>query len=59
MLYGKNDQHTETDFLEPVFGSRPEDRPIPKYHLRQEPMEPRIAYRLVKDQLLDEGVALR
>ena len=30
---------------------------MPKYQLNQKPVEPRIAYRIVKDQLLDEGNA--
>ncbi|MDR2708743.1 MAG: glutamate decarboxylase [Elusimicrobiota bacterium] len=56
MLYGKNDK-SKQNFLTPIFGSLPSDRDIPKYKLNQSPIEPRIASRLVKDELLDEGVA--
>ncbi|MCG3330106.1 glutamate decarboxylase, partial [Listeria monocytogenes] len=38
----------------PLFGSEEESTSIPKYVLKKEPMEPRIAYQLVKDQLMDE-----
>lgn len=54
MLYSKENKES---YLEPVFGSSAEDRDIPKYTLGKEPLEPRIAYRLVKDELLDEGSA--
>lgn len=57
MLYGKKDQGTELSYLEPIFGTKAEGRDIPKYKLDKEPLEARVAYRLVKDELLDEGVA--
>lgn len=57
MLYGKDDQLKETDLLEPIFGSEASDTTIPMYKISQKSIEPRIAYRLVKDQLIDEGVA--
>nr|WOE97536.1 glutamate decarboxylase [synthetic construct] len=57
MLYGKKNREEEEDYLEPIFGSTAEDQDLPKYKLNQQPVEPRIAYQLVKDQLLDEGNA--
>ncbi|GFH40535.1 glutamate decarboxylase [Lactococcus insecticola] len=57
MLYGKNDQSSQSPFLQPIFGSDASKRDIPKYKLATEPIEPRIAYQLIKDELLDEGVA--
>ncbi|MDR1952953.1 MAG: glutamate decarboxylase [Clostridiales Family XIII bacterium] len=57
MLYGKDDQSKARSYVNPVFGSPASDRDIPKYKLNPESIEPRIAYRLVKDELLDEGVA--
>lgn len=45
------------DAAEPLFGSVEEEEDLPKYHLNSKPMDPRIAYRLVKDELLAEGVA--
>lgn len=56
MLYGKNNQE-EAEYLEPIFGSKGEQEDLPKYKLNQEPLEPRVAYQLVQDQLLDEGNA--
>nr|WOE97537.1 glutamate decarboxylase [synthetic construct] len=57
MLYGKKNREEEADYLEPIFGSTAEGEDLPKYKLNQQPVEPRIAYQLVKDQLLDEGNA--
>ena len=55
-LYGKHDRE-ERNTLDPIFGSFSEDHPLPKYKLNERPVEPRIAYQVVKDQLLDEGNA--
>jgi glutamate decarboxylase len=56
MLYGKRDRKNE-NYARPVSGSSVLDCDIPKYRLNPDPIDPRIAYRLVKDELLDEGVA--
>ncbi|EOH97586.1 glutamate decarboxylase [Enterococcus pallens] len=56
MLYGKEDRE-EAEYLEPIFGSECEDVDLPKYKLNKESMEPRIAYQLVQDEMLDEGNA--
>lgn len=55
-LYGKHDQE-ERNTLDPIFGSFSEGHPLPKYKLNERPVEPRIAYQVVKDQFLDEGNA--
>ncbi|MDR3156534.1 MAG: glutamate decarboxylase [Lactobacillales bacterium] len=56
MLYGREDQKSAKEgYLEPLFGTNAEDHDIPKYKLDKKPVEPRVAYRLVKDELLDEG----
>lgn len=55
-LYGKKDQE-EHDTLDPIFGSLSEEQDLPKYQLNETPVEPRIAYQVIKDQLLDEGNA--
>ncbi|MEX2783852.1 glutamate decarboxylase [Streptococcus sp. H49] len=55
-LYGKQNQEKH-DVLSPIFGSVSEDHDLPKYKLNQTPVEPRIAYQVIKDQLLDEGNA--
>ncbi|AOA00167.1 glutamate decarboxylase [Carnobacterium divergens] len=57
MLYSRNDKENSKELIAPIFGTREEDREIPKYVLGKSPIEPRIAYRLVKDELLDEGNA--
>lgn len=56
MLYGKHNQKEEK-YLKPIFGTSEESNDIPKYELNDESIEPREAYELVKDELLDEGNA--
>lgn len=56
MLYGKKNQE-ENPYLDPIFGSSLEGDPLPKYRLNQKGVEPRIASRVVQDQLVDEGNA--
>ncbi len=51
------DRKENDRFLRPIFGTRAESEDIPKYRLAKASLEPRVAYRLVKDELLDEGVA--
>lgn len=56
MLYGRHDKK-EPAYLEPIFGSESEMNDLPKYSLNHEGVEPRIAYSMIKDELLDEGNA--
>jgi len=56
MLYGKENRD-EAEYLEPIFGSESEQVDLPKYKLNQASIEPRIAYQLVQDEMLDEGNA--
>ena len=56
MLYGKENRD-EAEFLEPIFGSESEQVDLPKYKLGRESIEPRVAYQLVQDEMLDEGNA--
>ena len=56
MLYGKENRE-EADYLEPIFGAACEGEDLPKYKLNPQSIEPRMAYQLVQDQLLDEGNA--
>jgi glutamate decarboxylase len=57
MLFGKKDQSEYQSNVEPIFGSEESAEDIPKYKMPDGPMLPRIAYRLVKDELLGEGTA--
>ena len=57
MLFTKENRIGNDTYRTPVFGALEEDVDLPKYKLAKEPVEPRIAYRLVKDQLMDEGNA--
>jgi glutamate decarboxylase len=57
MLFGKKDQSEDQSNVEPIFGSKETARDIPKYRMPEGPMNPVIAYRLVKDELLGEGTA--
>ena len=56
MLYGKENRE-EAAYLDPIFGRNSEGCDLPKYKLNQKSVEPRIAYQLVQDELLDEGNA--
>ncbi|WP_088809201.1 MULTISPECIES: glutamate decarboxylase [Listeria] len=56
MLYGEKDKK-ERRYEVPIFGSEEEGKTISKYKMAEDGMEPRIAYQLVKDQLIDEGNA--
>lgn len=56
MLYGRSNKK-EPNYLNPIFGSNPEDSDLPKYEMMDEGVDSRIAYRMVKDELLDEGNA--
>lgn len=57
MLYGRTDKQEENQLIEPIFGSPGADSIIPMYKLPKDPTIPRDALELVKDQLIDEGVA--
>lgn len=56
MLYGKENRD-EAEFLEPIFGSESEQVDLPKYRMGKKSIEPRVAYQLVQDEMLDEGNA--
>ncbi|WP_338631049.1 glutamate decarboxylase [Clostridium baratii] len=57
MLFSRDDKIGTDTYKTPIFGAMEEDVDLPKYKLSKEPVEPRIAYRLIKDQLMDEGNA--
>ena len=55
MLFGKNTLGNE--FVTPIFGTIESNESIPKYTLSKKSIAPNVAYRLIKDDLLDEGNA--
>ena len=55
MLFGKNELGSQ--FETPIFGTVESNEPIPKYKLAKKSIAPQVAYRLIKDDLLDEGNA--
>lgn len=57
MLYGESDKKQRESYRIPQFTSNNARIQIPNYKLRNEPIEARIAYQLVKDELMDEGNA--
>ncbi|MEG1482868.1 pyridoxal-dependent decarboxylase, partial [Clostridium sp.] len=57
MLFTREDKKLDDNYRTPIFGTLEEDVDLPKYKLSKEPVQPRVAYRLVKDQLMDEGNA--
>lgn len=56
MLQGKENRENH-EYLEPIFGSNAEGRLLSKYKLSQEPVHPKIAQQLIKDEIMDEGNA--
>lgn len=56
-MFNKNDFNYEEGYLEPIMGSAALDEPLPLNEIPKLSSEPRIAYRLIKDQLIDEGIA--
>ena len=60
MLFGKQDLENlklGNEFETPIFGTVESNEPIPKYKLAKKSIAPQVAYRLIKDDLLDEGNA--
>lgn len=55
MLFGKNELGSQ--FETPIFGTVESNESIPKYELVKKSIAPQVAYRLIKDDLLDEGNA--
>ena len=55
MLFGKNELGSQ--FETPIFGTVESNESIPKYGLAKKSIAPQVAYRLIKDDLLDEGNA--
>ncbi|MGG5462694.1 glutamate decarboxylase [Clostridium sp. B9] len=54
-----NEKNTELDekFTTPIYGTISSNKSIPKYKLNEKSISPDIAYRLIKDDLIDEGNA--
>ncbi|STY44302.1 Glutamate decarboxylase [Listeria grayi] len=57
MLYSESDKTRKESYRVPLFASEEEQIRIPNYKLKDEPIEAKIAYQLVKDELMDEGNA--
>lgn len=56
MLFGKNNKLGQ-EYDTPIFGTVESNEAIPKYKLGEKSISPQVAYRLIKDDLLDEGNA--
>ncbi|MEG0134357.1 MAG: glutamate decarboxylase, partial [Clostridium sp.] len=57
MLFSREDKSLNDTYRTPIFGTMEEDVDLPKYTMAKNPVQPRVAYRLVKDELMDEGNA--
>ena len=58
MLHSRPDkEQLESVYKIPVFNNDPLDSTLPKYRLCKNSIDPELAYRLIKDDLLDEGSA--
>ena len=55
MIYGKKDQSKHSLCLQPILGSSASERDILKYRSGTNPIEPQIAYQLIKDELMMKG----
>lgn len=57
MLHSKNDKtNLLKDYYDtPLFGTLETDCEIPKDRMRENPIEPSLTYRLIKDELMNEG----
>ena len=51
------DMDAQTRYLTPIFGSEASDAQMPLDHLSNQPVEPRIAYEMIKEYLSIEGNA--
>lgn len=57
MLFSRDDKELKDTYRTPIFGTEEEDVEMPRYSISKKSMQPRVAYRLVKDELMDEGNA--
>ena len=60
MLYNGHDDKKEffkDSYDAPLFGTLEADAPIPKRRIGERPLEPSLAYQLIKDELMNEGNA--
>lgn len=55
MLFSKNNKSNRENYSTPIFGSIESNSEIPKNKLGMDPIAPNLAYRLIKDELMDEG----
>lgn len=56
MLHGKKDK-TEVIQMNAILRKDSQAKPLPKFQIAQQGLDPYDAYRLIKDELLDEGSA--
>ncbi|MEF9951797.1 MAG: glutamate decarboxylase [Clostridium sp.] len=56
MIFGKHSKLGRSCDT-PIFGTVVSNESIPKYKLAKKPIAPQVAYRLIKDDLIDEGNA--
>ncbi|KNZ42189.1 glutamate decarboxylase [Acetobacterium bakii] len=61
MLFSRQEEEKEKKIKDihttKVFGTEDSDSILPKYKLKKKSMDPDLAYRVIKDELLDEGSA--
>lgn len=51
------EMNEETKYLTPIFGSESSDAQMPRLQMNEQPVEPRIAYEMIKEYLSIEGNA--
>ena len=57
MLCDKEKRKLKDSYDTPLFGTLAADSPIPKNKIGEQPLEPALAYRLIMDELMNEGNA--
>ncbi|MCR1975919.1 glutamate decarboxylase [Clostridium sporogenes] len=57
MLYSSKNKQSNDTYATPIFGITKDNYSIPKYKINENSIAPDIAYRMIKDELMNEGNA--
>ncbi len=57
MLYSSKNKQSNDTYATPIFGITKDNYSIPKYKINENSIAPNIAYRMIKDELMNEGNA--
>lgn len=57
MLYSSKNKQSDDTYSTPIFGITKDNYSIPKYKINENSIAPNVAYRMIKDELMNEGNA--